>query len=433
MKIAIISDLHLGYGDEERTKEAFEAAEQAFELAIENKVEFILLPGDIFDASVPKQEIWHQAFRLLNLAKKQETRKMSITTISKKGGVDRLDFQGIPVIAIHGTHEFRGKDYKNALQVLEEAKALIYSHAEVLLIEKDYGVEEERVAVHCLGGVPEKVALDVLNEWHPKPMDKAFNILVFHQSLKEFLPTPDPMAASISLSDLPPGFQLYVDGHLHWHDELKIEQGKFLLPGSLIFTQMKKLEAEREKGIYLFDTQENEAKFLPLPVQRQLFYHKLEFKQATPEGIRQKIEELLQADLLDTKPLKPLIRIKIQGSLAPGFSPSDIDFSSILKDYEGRAILSLTKNFAKQSFKKKIDELRQMQQARKSLAEVGLNLLEKNLAQTSFDDAFEVKEVFELLAQGEGDKALAKLKEKTYHKPKEKSAEKKAGQATLFS
>ena len=432
MKIAIISDLHLGYGDEERSQEAFEAAEQAFEMAVKEEVDFILLPGDIFDSSIPKQEVWHQAFQLFNMLKKEETRKMSITSIAR-ASVDRIEFQGIPVIAIHGTHEFRGKDYKNALQVLEEAGALIYSHAEALLLEKDYGVEEERVAVHCLGGVPEKMALSVLKQWKPKPMDNAFNLLVFHQSLKEFLPTPDPMAASISLSDLPPGFQLYVDGHLHWHDEVDIEQGKFLLPGSLIFTQMKRLEAEREKGFYLYDTRQKKAEFHPLPIQRQLFYHKIEFKEATPEEAQRKLMQIISKDLLDMKPLKPLIRIKIQGTLAKGFEPSDIDFSPVLKEFEGRAILSLTKNFAKQSFKKRIDELRQLQKSKKSLTEMGLQLLEKNLSQTNFENAFEVQEVFDLLAEGENDKALALLREKNLAKKVKPIEEKPSGQATLFS
>jgi DNA repair exonuclease SbcCD nuclease subunit len=275
------------------------------------------------------------------------------------------------------------------------------------------------------------MALSALKQWHPKPMDNAFNLIVFHQSLKEFLPTPDPMAASISLSDLPPGFQLYVDGHLHWHDEVDIEQGKFLLPGSLIFTQMKKLEAEREKGIYIYDTGQKKAEFKPLPVQRQLFYHKIKFNGATPEEVQKKLMEIIRKDLLDMKPMKPLIRVKIQGTLAKGFEPSDIDFSPLLKEFEGRAIFSLTKNFAKESFKKRIAELRELQQSKKSLTEMGLQLLEKNLAQTNFEDAFEIQEIFELLAEGENDKALALLREKSFKKEKPKTEA--SGQAKLFS
>ena len=52
----------------------------------------------------------------------------------------------------------------------------------------------------------------------------------------------DESIASLSLADLPNGFDLIIDGHLHWTNEQKLEGKRFLLTGSTIFTQMKNLE-----------------------------------------------------------------------------------------------------------------------------------------------------------------------------------------------
>ena len=58
----------------------------------------------------------------------------------------------------------------------------------------------------------------------------------------------------------------------------------------------------------------------------------------------------------------------------------------------------------------KIDELRALQQRRASVAELGLEILERNLAQTDFNDAFDPRELIELLSDKKREQeALAML------------------------
>ena len=57
MRIAIFSDTHIGFGKgTARNEEAFEQAKQAFELAIKEKADLILLAGDLFNEETPSQE-----------------------------------------------------------------------------------------------------------------------------------------------------------------------------------------------------------------------------------------------------------------------------------------------------------------------------------------------------------------------------------------
>ena len=290
----------------------------------------------------------------------------------------------------------------------------------------------EKVIIHGLGGVPEKQALDVFKLWQPKAVKDAANILMFHQSLKEFLPFEDEMIVTLSLSDLPTNFDLYVDGHLHWHAQQELHSGTFILPGSTIFTQMKSLESEKEKGIYLYDSQTKALEFKALPRQRKLFYHKIKFNNAQPEEIYETVKQKLKIDLQEKLSLTPLIRLKLVGSLAKGFNPSDLDFNKLLKEFEGKAIISLNKQFAMESFKKKIAELRELQKTNASITELGLNMLEKNLKETSFEQAFDVKRLFDLLAEGKQEEAANILRQKKFIPAKEQEVtESESKQAKL--
>jgi len=398
MRIAIISDLHLGFGRKtEREEESFENAKQAFEQALKEKIDLILIPGDIFDASIPSTESWHKAFELFSIPEKEKKAEILIETEKKK-----IHFSGIPIIAIHGTHEYRGKEYKNSLQVLESAGKIIYLHAQTTEVAKG----KERIAVHGLGGIPEKKALEVFRLWNPKPLHGMKNFLVFHQSIKEFLPTEDEMSVTLSLEHLPKGFDFYIDGHLHWHSEKKLNEGLFLVSGSTIITQMKKLESEKPKGFTIIDTEKDDCTFIPIEKQRRLYYKKFSFHNASMEEVKNSVKEFIQESLKENNSeLTPLIRIKLSGTLAKGLSQGDLDLREIDEEFSKKAILSIEKDFSLQEFKKKISELREMQKSKQSIATLGFQLLEKHLEATNFAKEIEMKKLFDLLAEDEIEKA----------------------------
>lgn len=406
MRIAIASDFHIGFAKgSPREKEAFEQAKQAFELALKEKADLILLAGDLFNEATPSQEAWLQMFQLFSLLRKEKREQQSVSYV-KGSERKKFYFNSIPVISIAGTHEFRSKDFKNALEVLQEAGCLVYLHA----AKAELKLNGEKLVVHGMSGVPEKKALDALKMWNPKPEQDAVNILLLHQSIKEFLPFNDDMIASISLDNLPQGFDLVIGGHLHWSSQENLERKHFLVPGSTVVTQMKRLEATKPKGIYIFDTKQKNFNFIPLPNQRKFLFEKLEFKDTTIEKIREAVEKKL-AEILSNAKGKPLIKLKLKGTVAKGLSSADINLRPIEEKFREKTLLFIDCDFDEPGFKQKLEQLRQKQLGNKSIAAMGFELLEKNLAETDFKEAFDVKRVFDLLAESEIDKVVELLSE----------------------
>ncbi len=396
MLVGIFSDTHLGFGSDEREAETFLRFKEAIELFKEKKVDFILHAGDLFDSATPTQEVWLNTFDCF--AKNNGSIKE--LTKNTRLGEKKVFVKGIPIVAIHGTHEHRGKDFANALDVLEESNALVHLHVGNIVFEKENAGVKEKVVVHGMGGVPEKHAKEVLSLYDPKPVPSAANIILFHQSFKEFLPFDDDMVASLSLADLPSGFDLIINGHLHWIDEQIIEGKRFLLTGSSVFTQMKNLESKKEKGVFFFDTVTKKLDFVPYKVQRKLFYEKFNFINATPSEIKKVVEEKVNSFLVSDFEMKPLIRLKIVGSLAKGFSQSDVKF--LLP--EEKAIFSVSKELVVEDFKKKMIELKEMQNQKKSVLDFGLTILEKNVEEANLKD-FDSNRFFDLLSNDEVESA----------------------------
>ncbi len=398
MLLGIFSDSHLGFKGEDRFDESFERFVESIGIFKENKVDYILHAGDLFDESTPTQEVWLRTFKCFskNNGSVSELNKVQINNSSL------VEVKGIPIIAIHGTHEHRGKDFANALDILEESGCLVHVHAGFVELNKD----GEKVYVHGMGGVPEKFAKTVLSTYNPKPIDGAVNLLLLHQSFIEFLPFDDDSIASLSLADLPNGFDLIIDGHLHWTNEQNLGAKRFLLTGSSIFTQMKSMEAKGGKGVFLFETETKKLTFIPFKVQRKLFYEKMKFTNAKPQDVvnafNDKIKELLSHEF----EVKPLVRIKLFGSLAKGFSQSDVSLD--VSNYKDKAVLSISKDFSVESFIKKIESLKSIQNEKKSVVDFGVNILEKNVDEAGLKE-FDTRRVFELLSLGENEKVESVL------------------------
>jgi DNA repair exonuclease SbcCD nuclease subunit len=398
MRLAIISDTHLGFArGTSREGDAFFNFKQALEGIVKQEPDAIIFPGDLFDHKIPNQEVWHECFELFGLLQAGKNPGVKVTHFSRNNGSKSFSYHGIPVIGIAGTHEYRSKDLKNALQVLETGNFLVCLHASHALLEKN----GEKVAIHGMSGIPEKRALEALRMYNPQPLNEAHNLLVLHQSIKEFLPSKDDMVATIGLSNLPNGFDLLVNGHLHWTSITPWEGKKLLIPGSTVFTQMKRLEGEKQKGWYIYDTQTMQLEMHFIPKQRKLYYHCLKFKNATPKQIVKKCREHLEKDLQTTHELLPLYRLKLKGTLANGYTQADVDFSKIMDGFSDKALFSTMKKFQTGEFSFRLDELRALHRSNVSLSAMGIDLLEKNLAQTPLGNRLDVKRVFELLENKE--------------------------------
>ncbi len=394
MRIAFISDTHLGFGwkDKEIRSDSIRQAKEAFLRAVDEDVDLIIHPGDIFDDKNPKPEIWVEALRIFSIPK--SARDSSDSRIRVLDGPARkLHMKGIPVIAIHGNHERRGANKKTSVEALDAAGLLVYLHNGRIKIEKD----EERVNIFGMGYVPEGYAPKVMKLVPEKEQD-SFNIFVMHQNVKEYLPGE---VSFLSLSDLP-RYDLVVNGHIHFNDYRDYKDWIYMMPGSTVITQMKKQEAERRKGFYIFDTELRNAKFIELETQRPFIFKTLDFSNSDPAEIIEKARSTIDEALSEDYRMKPIIKIKLTGSIKIG---RNVDKASLTNGFEDRAIIVIDNQLESSEFKKRIEELREIHMMKKANINIGLALLKARLSEAGYSGP-DIEDFFDSLVSGDLDSVL---------------------------
>ena len=397
MKIAILADFHLGYA--KFLEDSFEQAGDAFSQACK-AADLVVILGDIFDTRTPKQEILARSFKLFRVAFEKKWDARVVSYDSRDG---RKNYAEVPVVAIHGTHERRTKELVNPVELLEKAGFVVNAHSATAVFEKD----GERVAFQGMGGVPEEYAKSAIEALSLKPVEGAFNIFLFHQSMREFIPGGGLMG----MEDLPKGFDLYLCGHMHTKMIEKLDGGALLLiPGSTVITQMRKEDMEG-KGFFIFDTEKREAAFHRIQT-RPFLYDELEFKDAGVEEISRKTRSSIERLLKDKEGEKPVIKIKLKGTVAKGLSPSNLDTRSFVREFEGRAIVEVDKDLESESLKDKIEKLRNLREGKMSVKDMGIEILKDKLKQYGFKSNVDAESLYALLSEegkGSPDKALKRI------------------------
>jgi len=348
--LLLTSDFHLGYGyNTEREKDCFFVLEEI----LKEPADLILFAGDLFDSRVPRLEVLAEA---MNFLSKLKEKKSEAKFIECDKEINKRALHGVPFISIYGNHERRA-NLINPIQSLEKAGLLINLHCQKIVFE----LNGEKIAIHGMSYVPEKYSRDVLTEWNPKPVPDAKNILLLHQNIEPFIYSPLE-DVNLKISDLPKGFDIILNGHIHFRNILQIERGKLLMPGSTIPTQLNKKESEIRKGYFILN---REVKFKEIK-QRDFYYKVAERKE--------EIEEFLKN--LKKSELKPIIKIKIKNT-------SSLDLNIIEKKYREKGILIFKKEMERSFEKQKTEILRKQMSAE----EYGMKLLKEK---SKFKDSDEL-------------------------------------------
>ncbi len=397
MKISILSDFHFGFAyTSELENDSFDNVEEAMEKALDS--DLILIGGDIFDTRLPKTQTWANAIRVLTKPLLKENTGIKLIECTKQlKEISKKTLNHLPVISLHGNHERRAKTEVNPVEVLENAGILIHLHCQTVVFEKN-GV---KVAIHGMSNVPERFAYDVLSQWNPQPLPDCVNILFLHQSIDPYVYSPlEP--PTLNLSNLPKGFDLVIDGHIHTQIQEKINGTNLIIPGSLVITQFQKSEAETEKCFVKFDIdKEIRTEFIPLEKNRKFFYQEI---RAEGKSIREQIEGVI-SNIVYTRNLSkpPVIRLRIIGK---DTEILDQELRDIERKYAGKAILAFVKELESPEMTEKIEFMKNLREQKLSTEEIGLNLLKKNLEELQFESTFDYEDVFRLLTEGEVDTAF---------------------------
>jgi len=417
LKVAIISDTHLGFAwGEERQEDSFNNLEQAFDEIIQHEANVVLLAGDIFHDRIPRQEILARAIETFSkFAARFKSRPFCVKAIKDKQTHEVKQFTS-PLIAIWGTHERRHVGATNPMHILEKAGLVTLLHAESILLE----INSDKIGIHGLSGIPEPQVRQALQTWEPEPFEDAFNVMMLHQNFKEIMP---PVDHSLEFSDLPTGFDLFVLGHVH-NTQIKkhpLHKTPILVVGSTVSTQLQKIESEIKKGAYIAEIsrQSVELKFLPVKT-RPFFYEYVHVANQKPAEISMKVRDLIIKYANQNYSLKPIVRIKIDGVLAQNFSPADLDVASLAREHSDQIILSIDKsNLVSEQLEQQSKLLAELKAKKLSVDQMGLEILQRYLTQAkqsitaphSFAapetkaDMKKLETIFHLLAEDELEKA----------------------------
>ncbi len=386
MKIAIFSDTHCGfkYG-EERGEDSFVALEEALEKSMD--CDLIINAGDMFDTRIPRPEVFARTAKLLSKIQGMPSQTRFNNSIGKKiEDISPLALRGIPMVAIHGTHERRSATMINPLHNLEHSGLLIHLDRQAVVFD----INGEKVAIHGMSGVSEKYAKEVLDEWNPQPVEGATNILLFHQSVNPYIYSPlDP--PTVDIQDLPKGFDLYVLGHMHWTGIRDLHGGKLLLAGSTTPTSIHSKEVTDGKYIFKYDGTNLER--VRLEKQRKIIIEEMHFE----AGIKDRIVNLLTS--IPSQSPKPIVVIKIKGQLQKDVPPPN--FRDIEERFKEKFILSINKKLEVQDFEDQIEVFKKLRDNRMSPEEHGLKILNESLKQLG--STIKTDDIFELLAEGNSD------------------------------
>ena len=383
MLIGIFSDCHCGYKfGEERGEDSFIALDEAIDKTLD--CDLILIAGDMFDTRIPKPEVFAKVAKILGKAQDGKSNAKLLEIINKEHhDISPSATRGIPIVAIHGTHERRSKYLINPIQSLEHAGLLIHLHCATAVFE----IEGRKVAIHGMSGVPDRYAKDCFDQWNPKPVSGALNILMLHNSIIPYIYSPlEP--PSMKIEDLPKGFDLYVLGHMHWHEIKILNNGKLLLTGSTTPTAARKIEAEQKKCIFKFD---DDIRQVPLEFQRKIFWEEYEFG----PNIKGVVENFLETLSL-AKP-KPVVNIKIRNMIRRDSLFSN--FSDIEDKFRNKAIININKDIAAETLQEQLEMIKTLKSEKLSPEEHGLRILQEKLKQLNC--GIKIDEIFDYLVEGD--------------------------------
>jgi DNA repair exonuclease SbcCD nuclease subunit len=209
---------------------------------------------------------------------------------------------------------------------------------------------------------------------------------------------------SISISNLPKGFDVIINGHLHGHNIEKIDGAVLMMPGSTVITQFEKNEADTEKVIGKITIENDiQVEFVPLETARKFYYEELVVEQSSLT-LREQIERrLAQIVYTGSHTKKPVIRMRLKGK---DFNVLDQDLRINESKFSDKAILILVKDLESPELTERRELLKNLREQKLSIEEMGVSLLSKNLEEFGVEKSFDHDTLFHLLSEDQTESAL---------------------------
>ena len=312
VKFAHIADVHLGGWKQQPLQELnLQSFRKATEICIKEKVEFVLIAGDLFDSAFPPIDILKEAFA--------EFRK--------------LKDSGIPCFLIAGSHDYSVSG-KTFLDVLEKAgfcknvDDFEERDGKIILNPTIY----KGVAIYGFPGKTSGLELNYLKRAEFNEAPGMFKIFMLHTTIdkaKGDLPIDSLDTSKVPYADY------YAMGHLH----IDFQYENFVYPGPVFPNNFQELE-DLEYGRFLIvDTNaESKSQLKKITIKiKDVVSFDIEVKNAllATEKI---ISELEKKEIEDK-----IVLLRIRGVLENGKN-SDIKFLQIEEAVKKRNAYFLLRN-----------------------------------------------------------------------------------------
>ncbi|EFJ52429.1 hypothetical protein VOLCADRAFT_55838, partial [Volvox carteri f. nagariensis] len=281
LRILISTDNHLGVWekDETRRDDSFRTFEEVLQLAVEKRVDTVLLGGDLFHENKPSRSTLVKAIQLLSKYCLNDRpirfRILSDQSVNFVSG--RVNFEnpnlniGLPVFTIHGNHDDpAGQDSLSAVDILSQTGLVNYFGKHVrggaaritlspVLIEKG----STRLCLYGLGNIrDERLGRSFQTpgcvQWQRPastpgyPSDCWINMFVLHQNRVQHTAFAK---ACVREEHLPPFLDLVVWGHEHECRQAGgwvFGFGRYIVqPGSSVATALSEGESRPKHALLL--------------------------------------------------------------------------------------------------------------------------------------------------------------------------------------
>jgi DNA repair exonuclease SbcCD nuclease subunit len=238
-----MSDIHIGaFRQPELRGLLLDAFEAAVNRCIAERVEFVVMGGDIFDSNIP-----------------------DLASVRRAAGkIKEAIDSGIRFYAIYGSHDF-SPNYSSMVDVLEGAG--LFTGAEEMSRAGDrltLSFVRDPSGPKICGISGRKLSID-RDEYAALDREKleqepGFKIFVFHGAIDEMKPSSLEMMQSMPAANLPSGFSYYAGGHVHSRTDASLHgRTNIAYPGPLFatdYTELLEMAKGEQRGFYIVEFDE---------------------------------------------------------------------------------------------------------------------------------------------------------------------------------
>lgn len=316
IKFAHLADCHLGaWRNENLNLVGYTAFEKAIDIIIKEKVDFVIISGDLFDVSNPKVEVVDLSVRELK----------------------KLKDNGIPVYGIMGSHDFSPSNKSMMRPLITAGLFTDVSKGETMdngKLRLNFS-QEPKTRIKITGLRARKRSLEiedyVILDRKSLELEDGIKIFVLHTLMSELKPKEYKDMKSAPKSLLPQGFDYYAGGHLHktvperlrdTEAPIKVDDKiKIIYPGSLTPINFRELEQYKYGGFCIVSgeiditSQKSElyVKFIPLIV-KEIIPLLIDCNNKSITQVHELFEKKIENIDFDDK----VVTIRIFGTLSSG-------------------------------------------------------------------------------------------------------------------